>query len=189
MEREETVRSFIALDLDPKVKDFLEDLINRWKKRCPQAKWVRKEQLHITLAFFPALPVRHIGNIEQLLGELGNGFPSFKMELSKTGTFPSWNRVRVLWVGFDEEGEEQVKQIGKTLIQGLYAARVPIEEERELTPHVTLARLRAPVALSASDWKLENPPVSLIQRIALFQSILTPQGPIYKELSVSHLKG
>jgi len=189
MMNEEQIRSFIALDLDFQGKSFLEGLITRWKRNFPQAKWVQKNQLHVTLAFFSALPVKRIGDVESLLEKVGKGFSSFRVELRKIGVFPSWNRVRVLWVGFDQEGETRMKQINEVLIQGLKRAQIRLEEERDFVPHVTLARLRIPMSLTASDWKLEGVPVSMVERIVLFQSILTPQGPIYKELLVSHLKG
>ncbi|NSW75345.1 MAG: RNA 2',3'-cyclic phosphodiesterase [Candidatus Atribacteria bacterium] len=187
---EEKIRSFIALDLDSATKDFLEEIVTKWKKRYPQAKWVRKDQLHVTLAFFPAIPVGCTRNIGRILEELGNRFPSFYPDLSKIGVFPSWNRVRVLWVGFDEDGEKRMKQIGEVLLQNLKGEGITVEEDKkELVPHITLARLRYPVSFSPADWKIETPPVAAIRRIALFQSTLTPQGPIYKELFAFDLKG
>lgn len=187
---EETIRGFIALDLDSATKNFLEEMVTKWKKRYPQAKWVRKDQLHVTLAFFPALPVGCTRNIEHILGEVGRCFSSFYPDLRKVGVFPSWHRVRVLWIGFDEDGEERVKQIGGALLQNLKAEGIAVEDDKkELVPHITLARLRYPASFSPADWKIDTPPVAAIRRIVLFQSTLTPQGPIYRELCAFELKG
>ncbi|MGQ9473825.1 MAG: RNA 2',3'-cyclic phosphodiesterase, partial [Candidatus Caldatribacteriaceae bacterium] len=133
--------------------------------------------------------IENISPIERLLAKLSEGFSSFSTEFNRISVFPSWERARVLWVGCNEEGETKIQQIGRALIQGLRKKGILVEEEREFSPHITLARFRSPLSLSALDWQLNHPFLTVLQKLVLFQSTLTPQGPIYKELFVSHLKG
>lgn len=187
--KEEMIRSFIALDFDSEAKDFLNHLVLQWKKNYPQAKWLRKEHFHITLTFFKALPTKDINPIEELLKKMSEEFSSFSIEFNKVNVFPSWERVRVLWIGCNEEGEKKIQKIVKALIEGLQKKGIFIEEEKEFSPHITLARFRSPLPLFAADWRLEHSFCTVLKKLVFFQSTLTPQGPIYKELFVSHLKG
>ncbi len=186
----ETLRSFIALDFDSQAKDFLDHLLAEWKKRYPHAKWVKREQFHITLFFFSALPVQNVDQIGTILKETTSRFIPFPVTFEEVGTFPSWNRARVLWLGLDRKGEQYAQQIHVFLAQGLKRANIAWEEEkRSFIPHLTLVRFHPPVALSASQWKLETVLPSCMQRMVLFQSTLTPRGPIYQELFSCNLEG
>ncbi len=177
-----TIRSFVALDLLPEAQDFLEELIKKEKKHYPEAKWVKKEQLHITLHFFPAFVAAQIEEMNKLLGEVSRRFTTFPVTLERWGAFPSLHRARVIWIGMDEAGEEKIKEIRGEVEEGIIKKGWE-REEREFSPHITLARFRSPFTLSSLGEDNINFPTA-IKKIVFYQSTLTPQGSIYQELGV-----
>lgn len=150
---------------------------------------MRREQLHVTLSFFPALPVTCVEKIREILETLGSLFAPYQAVLCEVGTFPSWQRARVLWIGLDEEGRKHTAQIEKFLLERLRKIDIGVEEERKFIPHVTLARFRSPMALQSTLFAEWSPLSVSIEEIALFESILTPSGPIYQKLVNVTLKG
>lgn len=184
------LRAFIALDLPEEAKDVLFRFVEKERVKYPQGKWVCKEHFHITLAFFPALPEHHVKDIQNLLEELSTSFPPYHAYLRELGTFPSWQRVRVLWMGLDEEGKRRTRNLAEAVFLGLRTMSIPCEEEKgEFVPHVTLARFKVPLRIertSFSDW---SPLPITIGEIGLFESILKPSGPVYRKLVYIPLKG
>lgn len=185
----ETLRAFIALDLPEGTKEILARLVEQQKPLHPEGKWVRREHFHVTLVFFPALLSHQVQDIQSILEELGAIFPSYRTFLGEAGTFPSWQRARVLWIGFDEEGRERTRAIAEACFKRLKAAGIACEEDREFVPHVTLARFKTPKKLERAPFLSWSPIPVTIGEIALFESILKPSGPEYRKLVHVPLKG
>ncbi|MFY9303217.1 RNA 2',3'-cyclic phosphodiesterase [Candidatus Sordicultor fermentans] len=182
-----TIRSFVALDLPSEAQDFLEELINEEKKLYPQAKWVKREQLHLTLHFFHAFPLGEVEEMNKILEEVSNKFTAFPVTLERWGAFPSLHRARVVWIGVDREGEGKIKSIREEVEKGI-AAKGWEREDREFSPHITLARFRSPFALPSLG--VENINFSTeIKKLVFYQSTLTPRGSVYQQLGVFSLEG
>ncbi|MCS7241392.1 MAG: RNA 2',3'-cyclic phosphodiesterase [Candidatus Caldatribacterium sp.] len=185
----ETLRAFIALDLPEDAKNILAHFVEKQKFLYPEGKWVRREHFHITLAFFPAFPFHRLREVQNILEDLGAAFSPYHTFLEEAGTFPSWQRARVLWMGLDEEGKRKTKAIVEAMSQKLRAAGIAYEEDREFVPHVTLARFKAPKKLERTSFLSWSPIPVTIGEIALFESILRPSGPEYRKLVCVPLKG
>ncbi|MEN3202899.1 MAG: RNA 2',3'-cyclic phosphodiesterase [Atribacterota bacterium] len=185
----EILRAFIALDLPEEAKDALACFVEKQRALYPEGKWVRREHLHVTLAFFPHLPSYRVQDIQGILEDLGITFSPYRILLEEVGTFPSWKQVRVLWVGFDEEGKKKTRTIAETTHQRLQDVGITCEEDREFVPHVTLARFRVPKRLEPQSFLEWSPVSAIIGEIALFESILKPSGPEYRKLARVPLKG
>lgn len=185
----ETLRAFIALDLPEETKDVLACFVEKHRALYPEGKWVRREHFHITLAFFSHLPPHRVQDIQGILEDLGTTFSPYRIFLEEVGTFPSWKRVRVLWVGFDEEGKKKTRTIAETTYQRLQDIGITCEEDREFVPHVTLARFRVPKRLEPHSFREWSPVPAIIGEIALFESILKSSGPEYRKLARVPLKG
>lgn len=181
-----TIRSFVALDLPCEAQDFLEDLIARGKKTYPRAKWVKREQLHLTLHFFSAFPVTQVEEMNKLLEEVSGRFSVFPVTLEKWGAFPSLRRARVMWVGIDQRGEERITMIREE-VEKRIAKKGWEREEREFSPHITLARFRSPFALTSLEGENISFPTE-VRKMVFYQSTLTPQGSVYQELGSFNLK-
>jgi 2'-5' RNA ligase len=185
----ESIRAFVALPLPEEAKDALWRFVERKKSAYPQGKWVSKDHFHLTLAFFPALPSPCVEDIRGILEHLGGAFPSYSVVLEEVGVFPSWQRARVLWIGLDGEGKTATIRVARALFQKLREARISWDEGKDFVPHVTLARFRSPLALCATALAGWSPFPVVFREIALFQSTLTPSGPVYQKLVQVPLKG
>lgn len=182
MKDTETMRSFVALDLPEEAKNSLFAFVEKKRELYPGAKWVKREHLHVTLSFFPALPVNSVMKVQNIMAHVASSFSPYYAILREVGAFPSWQRARVLWMGFDEEGKVCTGKVAKVLFEGLKKEGIETEEERDFVPHITLARFRSPVPLKDSAFSEWSPLPVRIEKLVLFKSTLTPSGPIYEEI-------
>jgi len=147
-------------------------------------KWVKKENLHITLKFLGKTD-KQIA-IEAKIKEAVKPFPPFKVSLKGIGAFPSSKRAKILWVGV-KEGAKDLTDLFVALEKKIHELGFE-KEARKFTPHITFARVKdGKYSLSENiDFSFDSFPVN---EVALFKSTLTPKGAIYESLSSLPLGG
>jgi 2'-5' RNA ligase len=177
------VRLFVALELDGKATALLADYQRRLAALDPAVRWVRPEQIHLTLQFLGEVPDGRVPQVTDALDGLG-GHGAFTFELEGVGTFGSPRSPRVIWVGVRMPSPRLVslqKACEERLAEAGFAP-----EGRAYKPHLTLGRvkdLRAgrqifeAVAALGSD--LSGPLVQTATEVVLFESVLRPQGSRY----------
>lgn len=179
------IRLFAALEMDPEAKRALSDVVEELKPSACNAKWVNPAGMHITFAF---LGYRHPDDVEDLSNALRTAagcVPAFEYTLEGIGAFPSPNRARVLWAGIGRGSDEMVRCA--SAVETHLEPHGYVPEKRAFTPHVTLARFRAParieaVAIEAAAGLLpEN--AFTARRLTLFESRLRPSGAEYYSLA------
>jgi len=176
------IRCFIAVD----VKD--ENVINKIIKvqqSLPNSslKLVERENMHFTLRFLGEIEPSLVEVIRSALKPIR--FEKFVLHLKGVGAFPNSHKPRVIWIGV-EEGRENLMNLYSLVNATLKSMRIKLEDE-EFTPHLTIARVKYPnkelprVLDELRDKEFGNITVSAFQ---FKQSILTPKGPIYKDIEV-----
>ena len=136
-------------------------------------KWVEPDNLHLTLRFFGATPLERIPELEALLRRAAQR-PQFEISFNFVGAFDSWDDPKVVWVGVDRGAAE---------LAALAEAFGASEEGRPFSAHLTIGRRRSrsglerlrAAALRAGFLELRQ----IVDRVVLFESRLTPQGPKY----------
>lgn len=185
------MRTFVALELSDTVRRELGRLQGKLGQVGCDVKWVAPKNIHLTLKFLGDVEEAKIDDIKNVLTRISSGEKAFKISLFKLGAFPSVNRPRVLWAGIDR-GCAEVEKIASLAEEGLEKIGFP-KEKRPMSAHLTLGRVKSGKnkdALSAKILSLEVRPVSSeINHIALFQSTLTPKGPIYSVLHEANFTG
>ena len=177
------MRLFVAIDLPDTVKDRLTAL----QTDIPTARWVNRNQMHLTLFFIG--DTDQIGTIKTALADVQT--KAFPLTLAGVGRFPKRRREppRVLWVGVNAEPALQ------DLHRQVTAALVSVgfkPEARPFSAHITLARLKTRDPLDQVDQFLDDhralqiPPFS-VSEFVLFSSILSPQGARYRREAVFSL--
>jgi 2'-5' RNA ligase len=189
------MRTFIAIELPLEIKETLARLQEQLKKSGADVKWVKPDNIHLTLKFLGEIEDKKLSKLNQILQDTMKDKTGFTMRLSSIGAFPSINSPRVVWMGIDK-GDSQIKEIAEDLEQGISKLGIP-KEDRPFSSHITIGRLRTAqnrerLVKDLKDLKdlnklnenLEFP----VTKITLLKSTLTPKGPIYEVLKEAILK-
>ncbi|MEO0079245.1 MAG: RNA 2',3'-cyclic phosphodiesterase [candidate division WOR-3 bacterium] len=176
------IRCFVAVDTTGEVKEQLSGLLERVKSRTAlRVKWVRPEQMHLTLVFLGEVSPDFLESAKAQLAKVVLEFRPIQCQLAGLGAFPSLTRARVLWVGL-AQGSEELKRLQAGVSRVLEEIGYK-PEKRPFSPHLTLGRLREPAAAEfIKEIPFESSPFTVDQLI-LFRSVLRPQGPEYTRLA------
>ncbi|MDP3789277.1 MAG: RNA 2',3'-cyclic phosphodiesterase, partial [Candidatus Omnitrophota bacterium] len=109
----ETIRAFIAIELSQEIKDALESIEDSLRTKVSGVKWVRPENIHLTLKFLRHIKVDTLESVKILLNETAENTKPFNIRLSSPGAFPSIGSPRVIWVGIDEGDKESIDLAGR----------------------------------------------------------------------------
>jgi 2'-5' RNA ligase len=134
------VRLFVALEIPAAVRDNLATLIKELRNAEPKARWVRAENLHVTLKFLGETPSEKLQEIRNALSAVHSEQP-VELDFRGLGFFPNERRPRVLWAGM--HASPNVQSLAASMDQALEKLGFP-REDRTFTPHLTLARLSSP---------------------------------------------
>jgi 2'-5' RNA ligase len=173
------LRLFVAIEIPDVVKDTVEETFASWREIFPKARWVPRENMHVTLKFlgrtWPRLTDWVPAQVEAAAADVSR----FTTRLRGVGSFPSAKRGRALWAGFDDT--DSVTALAAELEASL-ADEFPAEK-RPFHPHLTVARSDPPLKLPAaySDTKLESDEWE-VGHIVLFRSRLGRPAPRYEPL-------
>ncbi len=181
------MRLFVALDLPEDVRHSLAELIERLKPKCPGARWVRPESMHLTLKFIGHAiadgDLRKLGELRAALATIHSNEP-VQLHFRGVGFFPNERRPRVVWCGV--EASRNLAQIAAEIDRALEPLGIP-RENRAFVPHLTLARIEPPrpldaLARQAEELKSRDFGAARENRFYLFESKLKPSGAQYTKL-------
>lgn len=179
------MRLFVAIDPPDSVRAALARLIERGKALAPDARWVRPEAMHLTLAFLGNMPDEVVPRIEAALGEVAPRHRALDLAAGPVGSFGTKAKPRVLWVGLLGALEELA-----ALRLDVEAALEPLgyePEERPFRPHLTLARAREmrgdPALATARDALDPQAPAFSAAELILYRSEPSAHGSAYTALA------
>ncbi|MBI3615216.1 MAG: RNA 2',3'-cyclic phosphodiesterase [Candidatus Omnitrophica bacterium] len=194
------IRAFIAVELPEALRQEVAAFQSELKSSGADVKWVELENLHLTLKFLGNIEEAQVPVLKEALAAPARGFPSFTFHLEGIGAFPRTTSPRVVWVGVSE-GKEKLVELAKTVERTCSGLGFPAEE-RPFSAHLTIGRVRSQERLAAaggSRTRRFSALASLIKRlqvaeslgktpasgekIVLFQSVLSPKGPLYTPLA------
>lgn len=190
------VRCFVAAELEPSVVSGLTGMRRELARRDPsleQARWVRPENLHVTLAFFGEVDHGVLGDLSGVLDTVMRQRAPITLDLLGVAAKPSAGRCRMLWAALSDPTGE-CERLAERLMSAAEDLGVP-REDRSFKPHVTLCRLTKPrsVAPSVLDevWRdAMGAEISMsVPSVTFYSSRLTPRGPIYTELDSWSMRG
>lgn len=182
------MRLFVALELSEDIKRQLGAFQRELAARLghPSVRWVKPEQLHLTLLFLAERPAEQLSRIEAVLQRAARQNSPFTLETQGFGAFPSLKRPSVLWVGVGGD-LEALHSLQRHV--ALELAWLGLADDKRFRPHLTLARVKG---LSGALAVAGVTPPSLpwpITRLTLFESTLSPHGARYRQLKAFELAG
>jgi 2'-5' RNA ligase len=182
-----TTRTFVAIEIPEARRDDLERLRSHLEPDIPNARWVGRPQLHVTLAFLGDVENHRLDIVREAAAEAAGSVVPFELTLAGLGAFPKPSHPRVLWVGLGGSGVAGLKRLQASLVDRLRAVGVPPADDR-FSPHATLARFKTgpgrgpapdlrPVVQRHQGWFTEP---FRVPELLVFSSVLRPGGPIYE---------
>jgi len=184
------IRSFIAIHINDEIKRTLEQLIGAMREYGADIKWVRPDNLHLTLKFLGNIDEKQVAPISARLDAIGENNDQFSLELFGTGTFPGPRRPRVIWVGL-KGYEPAVGLFGD--IDNAMAVEGFEREKRPFNPHITLGRVRSPKGIAKLmeelvKYKDTGFGTQEVDSLHLMKSVLKPGGAEYSILHKAPLR-
>ncbi len=177
------MRLFVALELDDKAKALLADYQQRLSSLDPLVRWVRPEQIHLTLKFLGEVPDTQVPEIAKAMDVLADAAP-FEFEIEGVGTFGGPSSPRVIWVGV--RGPSSPVMSLQRACQDCLGLLGFAPEGRAFQPHLTLGRVKdfrvgrqITEAVERLQAQLSGHLAQTAEEVVLFESILQPQGAQY----------
>lgn len=168
------MRLFVGVDLPWELRERLADLCSS----LPGARFVPRENLHLTLRFIGEVTPNRAEEIDLALGALrGKRFP---LSVTGIGTHDKAGRPVALWVGVERNAA--LEHLQSKIETALQRAGQPAEKRRFL-PHITLARLdiaaEAKLGFYVQTHNLFRAGPFAIGHITLFSSLLGKEASVY----------
>lgn len=186
-------RLFIAIDIPFQVKENLHNLASRVLKDPKNTRFVKAENIHITIKFLGSVPIKSINKIEDAISTGTGSLKSFSIKINgEIGAFPRKKRARTVFAGINE-GKRELESLYMNLEEALeeICTKLGIKAGRkDFKAHITLARLHNPEDIEEAVNKagILEPVEIYCKSIVLFESILNPAGVRYTKLKEFSLK-
>lgn len=190
------IRAFIAIDLNPEIRQRLDQLSAQIKQKLngTPVRWVAGNSIHLTLKFLGDVSVSNLDMLKQMLQKDVESHNRFEFSVGGLGAFPDTRHCRVVWVGVEAPPElASLQHAVDTAMATLGYNR----EDRPFSPHLTLGRVsrnatsKDLISLAGvlDSTKIGFLGVVKVEAVHLYKSDLNPSGSIYTRLFSANLKG
>ena len=172
------MRAFLAVDVSPGARAAIAALHGY---QPPSLRWVRPENLHLTLRFLGDVEPVVVTALRATLSPAVRDCWPFTYRLRSGGCFPSAKRPRVVWIGVDPVPEEMLHL--HRVVETVVGEHGLSSERRVFHPHLTIARVKTPdrgVAAFVAELEGRDFGETEVGELALFESRLSPRGATYR---------
>ena len=178
-------RLFLAIPIQTENNGF-QPLLNGLRHSLSHEKminWVRPTNIHLTLKFIGETPPQDEPKIIEAVSKVLENQKSFIMDFNRTGIFGARYAPRVLWLGMQQTPQEllDLEESVLTAFDNIGYLR----DRQNFVPHLTLGRIKdlcekqyfqkVVQAIEQKSYIHQE-----VNEIILFQSILRPEGAVYK---------
>ena len=175
------MRLFVAVQLSETVRAELKRTQSKLGPVCPGVRWVQPELLHLTLKFLGEVDDRDVNEVAAALAEAARECKRFTMLIRGAGCFPPKDRVRVVWVGAEDDSRS-LARVAATVDRAM--GDLGFEPERRpFSPHITIGRVRSDRSGGGVRNEVGRTAVKhkeqAVDSIALMSSVLSAAGPEY----------
>lgn len=182
------VRAFLAIDLDDDLKPKINKIIKEFKQIDTKIKYVELLNLHLTLKFFGEIDTDGLEVLEEKIANVVSEFKPFDIKVKGCGAFPNNNRIKVIWVGIDDD--ETIRELHDKLDKEF--VKLGFDKDKKFSTHLTIGRMKSgknkdKVKSTIEEFSDVEIGEMKVDKITLKKSTLTPSGPIYEDLKVFEL--
>jgi 2'-5' RNA ligase len=136
------LRLFTGIAATHEINSRLDDLVCRLRPLA-RIRWSPSANFHITTKFIGAWPEDRVEEMKAALAGL-RGAGKFTIAIRGLGFFPNARRPRIFWTGV--EGGVALSNLASDTQQVCAKLGVKVEE-KQYSPHLTLARIDSPSGL------------------------------------------
>ncbi|MFA7024358.1 MAG: RNA 2',3'-cyclic phosphodiesterase [Candidatus Cloacimonadaceae bacterium] len=150
--------------------------------------WVSAENLHLTVNFIGDVAEHQVDAIKELVFVHASELKATKLKAEGITLFPS-RSPRLIWLALSGD-EKDLSLLNRQLLSGMRQLGIDADAKK-LKLHVTLGRIKAPQSpefertVLAQTLKTEE---TYWDTLALYRSILRPEGPKYDIIEQYNLK-
>ena len=138
------MRLFFAIELAEPLRAALDHATAPLRVAEPGIAWVPPAKLHLTMKFLGEVPEQDAPRLVGVAEAVAARHQLFEMTIGGVGAFPNFRRARVVWIGVAPEPRLELLHHDLEVACGEAGFEV---EGRPFRPHITLARVRTPLAL------------------------------------------
>ncbi len=183
------MRLFVAIELSDAVRQALKNVQEALRPKCPDVRWVRPEQLHLTVKFLGEVNDRDVAGVCAAISKAAAVSGGFSMRVRDCGCFPERGAVRIVWAGVQE-----ASGFLKTCVDATEGALAEVgfaREVRPFSPHITIGRVREDRSRGAIRFAVQSHQYAEVEQevasLTLMASELSPKGPTYSVVSRARL--
>jgi len=176
------MRCFIAIDIPYEAKEIIKEIHTIIKDK--NIKQVETENVHITIKFLGEIDDVTLKKVDNTLKTII--FKKFDVSIKKPRYFSNRGNPTVFFLDIFSE---KLKELASIVEEKLYKIGIP-KESRDFKPHLTLARVKGIIDKNITKNFLSYKTKDItftVDKISLYESRLTPAGPIYKLISSYNL--
>ena len=179
------IRSFLAIEIDSLIIKKIEEIL---ESLCPSpgdVKWVKPENIHLTLKFFGNIEEADVERIGSQIETVVSKEKPFFLRVRGMGAFPNSHSPKVIWWGIKEDGKK-LESIHRKVEEKLEKIGFK-SEKRPFSPHLTTGRVRSSrgrkeLSEAIKTFSEKDLGSFEVNSLVLFKSGLTPRGAIYSKL-------
>lgn len=180
----DNLRTFVAIDIkvEPSLKSKWEEL--KLLLRNDSVKWVDERTIHLTLFFLGETTPLQVKEVTRELEIALKDTQTFSIQITGLGLFGNPSNPKVIWAGIaDSKPLQQLKEkVDIALLRQGFE-----DTQNKFSPHLTLGRIKhINSANELNNFTKTNKAIHFydvgVGSVIFYQSILTPNGPIYKPL-------
>lgn len=180
------VRVFFAIGLAPEMKESLGQFTSALKKKAKPhtIRWVRPENLHITLQFLAEARSEDLGVLVDKVTSALAGLPrQSALTLKGLQLFPNPYRPRVIVL--EVSPQDGLARLAEHIGVGMRAIGYAVED-RPFRGHLTLGRIKLPKDLDLrflSEASVPDFGQIALSEVVLYRSEPRPEGSLYTEVA------
>ncbi len=177
------IRAFVGIKIKPLLRRRLVDAAKASTEALGNSRirWVKPENLHLTLLFLGNQHADHLTTLADLLADNLSHLAPFHITLDKLGGFPAANAkilaARAAQCETLDELHEKCKELS--------AFMDPTDNKKTFKPHITLARFNKPLPVKERSLSL----AISVDSISIFRSETGAEGPLYTTFAEVALDG
>ena len=180
------MRTFIAFEIDENIKKKIHQIAKEFKKNFYSVKLSSKENIHLTMRFLGNISEEEFNIVKEKLSSY-NGRKSQEVILDELGFFPSRFNPKIVWIG-SKTSYPYLEEIYNDFRDSFNSLNIGEKEFRNFKLHITIARVKKKLVIP-KEYSLKFEPIKLtLNKLTIFKSDLTKEGPIYTPLYTANLR-